>query len=357
MYDSFQIEQYDLLYRLDEWNTHRVSQNIFIDYRSWSNLFHTLSLFFHQSNLNRDEILFLSPVQIEAVEINRSGLWGESFFEYIYESYSVDPDFDEVVGKRFDFSNLHKVREQLLFRTENQKRPKLVVILHAELISPRELRDCNEYLHMQTVVCFDSAMFFDQHSIVHSVHKPLQHVFLHEEASPIQSFLYQCLEKKLIPISKENEVKVYEYSQRRISWDKMPKPIVSITEDAPPPTLYTGSMKGSLIYMNEPKWNYSLEKNKYFLNKGIYLVVDAVSRRDGVTRMSMHPTYTKYQFKVVPDVNFTRVTSPHFIDNLPQWKFKMGSILTPKTIPNLMDGIRLYNAVNLFEDRVSFYIL
>lgn len=356
MYDSFHIDQYDILYKLDEWHTHRTSQNIFIDYRSWSGIFQTISLFINQCNYEFSDVLFLTPVQIEAVQISRSGLWGESFLEYIYESFSIEPDFSEIVGKKFDFTNLHKIREKPLYRTEGQKRPKLVVIMHAELITPKQLADCNQYLHMQTMVCFDSAMFYSSSGIVNSVHKPIEHTFLNDEASPIQKFLYQCLEKRLVPLSKEKEIKVYDYNPSKFNWNGMIKPVITITENHPIP-LQEKNLRGSLIYTTEHNWNYSLEENRYYLIKGMYLVIDTLSRRDNVLRTTMHPTYTKYKFKVVPDVHYKKVYTPAMVDDLPQWKFSRGSIITPKTLPDLITAARLYNAINFFEDQVTLYIV
>ena len=356
MYDAFHNEQYDLLYRLDEWHIHRTNQNIFLDYRSWSGIFQTISMFINQCDYTFSDVLFLTPVQIESVMMHRAGLWAETFQEYVYESFTIDSDFDEVIGRKEDFQNLQKIRENILYRFENQEKPKLVIILHAEQLSWRQIQDCNQYLKIQTMVCFDSAMFFPSNSVVKHIKKPLKHTFLNLEAPPIQQFLYQALDKQLVPISKEKTVKVHEYRSYKMDLEHMPKPVLSITENAPIGSS-SNRLSGSLIYTTQPNWNYHLEENRYFLIKGMYLVIDTVSKRDNIERFSMHPTYSKYKFKVVPDVHYQRVETPALVDTLPPWKFSRGSIITEKTFTSRLDAARWYNAMNFFEDQVDIFII
>lgn len=357
--DSIHNDQFYILYQLEKWNTNRTSQNIFIDYRSWSGIFQTLSMYANQSNLGLNEILFLTPIQIDAVDMSRSGIWAESFREYVYSSYSLDDDLlDLFPGYKGDLNNTFKIRDQILYRSEAQVRPKLVVILNAELITAKMLKDCNKLLHMQTIVCYDSAKYFDSDSIVHHIRKPIRHTFLNEEINDAQKFLYNIIDKKIVPLSKMSDVKVVEYTKVGHDINKMPKPVIS-TIDA-----YRGCnqpsdnriVRGSLVYTNNYNWSQSLEADKYYLIKGSYLIVDRITRGENPL-ISAHPTYTKYRFKVVPNVSCTKVTTPCLIDGMPPWKFNYGSIIVPKVLKSMVDAQRIYNAVNMFRDQVVFYIV
>lgn len=359
MIDTIHNDQFYILYQLEKWNNNRTSQNVFIDYRSWSGIFQTLSMYANQCNLNMNEIIFLTPIQIDAVEMSRSGIWAESFREYIYDSYSLDDDLLELFPKyKGDLNNTFKLRDHMVYRSDNQVRPKLVVILNAELISPQMLKDCNKLLKMQTIVCYDSAKYFDSDSIVNHVKKPIMHTFLNDEINDAQKFLYNIIDKKIVPLSKTNDVRVFEYTRSGLDFSKMPKPILSAVRS------YAGGnnpsdkriIRGSLVYTNNYNWKHSLEDNRYYLIKGAYLIVDRITRGD-VPLISAHPTYTKFRFKTVPNVKCTKVTTPCLIDNMPPWKFAHGSIIVPKVLKSLQDAQRIYNAANMFRDQLVFYIV
>ena len=359
MMDTIHNDQFYILYQLDKWNTSRTSQNIFIDYRSWSGIFQTLSMFVNQCNLDLNEILFLTPIQVDAVDMTRSGLWAESFREYVYESYTIEDDFIDVVPYyKGDLNNTFKIRDSMFYRNESQVKPKMVIILNAEQITPKMLKDCNEFLHMQTVVCYDSARYHPDDSIVNSVKKHIKHTFLNEEINDAQKFLYDILDKKIVPLSKVNTVRVFEYTRNGHDLSKMMKPVISTVEEYYKTNRPTDDriIRGSLVYTTNYNWSHSLEPSRYYMIKGIYMIVDRITRGDD-PKVTGHPTYTKYRFKVVPNVKCKKVTTPCMIDNMPPWKFDHGSIIVPKVLKSLTDAQRIYNAVNMFRDQIVFYIV
>lgn len=355
MTDSISNDQCYILYQLENWNTFRESQNIYIDYRSWSGIFQTLSMFANIADLSLNEIIFLTPIQSKAVELSRSGLWAESFEEFVYRSATIDDDFSEIVKGKYDFSNLHKIRNEILYRSETQVKPKLAIVLNAERLTSENIHDMNKYLRMQTIVCFDSAKYCDIDSMIYSVKNPIRHTFLNEDAGEIQSYLYEIIDKKLVMLNNSDAVRVHEYRKAGHDITKMRKPVFSATPDYSPMKINVG--KGSLIYTTGYNWNYSLENNRYYLIKNMYLVIDTMVKRYGRVKLTMHPTYTKYKYRAVQDVKYSHVLPGQLIDVLPPWSFKSGSVVVPKTIKTLEDAKRIYNAVNMFTDSVSLYII
>ena len=355
MYDSFHYEQYDILYKLDKWNTFRTNQNIFIEYRSWSGLFQTLSMYINQSNLSLKEVLFLTPIQVYAVEMTRDGLWAESIEEYIYHSYTANHEFDELLGNTKDRNNIHSIRDYILYRHENQSKPKLVIILNAEQISPKILKDCNKYLKLQTIVCYDSALYHPSDSLVYHVKKPIAHTFLNADINDVQKYLYTCLEMKMIPMSQFPTVHVHEYRRNGFDLSKLSKPIFTTSKAQTYAIADSKIKKGDIIYTRNYNWNHSLEDDRYYLIKGIYLQVDRIIQNP--LRISAHPTYTRYKFIGVENLDVQKIMCPMYIENLTPWKFSRGSILVDKMIETIDDARRFYNAVNMFDEHLQVYIV
>lgn len=357
MFEEIHNDQLHLLSKMEEWHTFRTSQNLFIEYRSWSGIFQTLSMYANYADLDiRKEILFLTTIQIDAITLSRSGLWAEPLEEFIYESYSIEDDFVEIIGGEANLNNVHRRRDSILVRHESQQSPKLVVILNGEQLTEKMLKDVNKLIHCQTIVCMDSARYHPHDSLVYRVKHPLKHVFLNDNIDDIQRYLYTAMEKRLIPLSKEKSVRVIEYTKGKIDLSKYPRPIFSTVEEYQDTS--SGIVKGSLAYSENYNWRYSLEDNRYYLIKGIFLIIDVISNRFGVRRITCHPTYSKFKFKVVPDLKLKPVGCPCFIDNnLPIWKFKSGSLIVPKTIKSLDDARRIYNGMNLFESAVTMIIV
>lgn len=350
-------DQMYILYQMEEWHTHRTTQNLFIEYRSWSGIFQTLSMYANYADLDiHKEILFLTPIQIDAVILSRSGLWAEQLEEFVYESYSIEEDFSEIVGSKVNLNNSHRRRDVIRIQHESQQPPKLVIILNGEQLTEKMLEDTNKLFHCQTIVCMDSARYHPTDSLVYHIKHPLKHIFLNENIDELQKFLYTAMEKRLIPLSKEKSVRVVEYTRGKVELSKYPRPIFSMVEEYQDPS--PGIVKGSLVYSENYNWRYSLEDDRYYLIKGLFLVVDVVSNRFGVRKITCHPTYSKFKFKVVPDLKLKGVGCPCFVsDTLPLWKFKSGSLIVPKTIKSLEDARRLYNGMNLFESGITLVIV
>lgn len=357
MTDSFHNDQFYILYQMEKWHLHRGNQNLFIDYKSWSGIFQTLSMFVNQANIKLTEVLFLTPIQIDAVEYMRSGVWAECINEYIYENFSVEPWIQEMSKRKLDFDDTFKKRRHVLYRSDNQPPIRLVIILNAEQINVKTLEDINEYLHCQTVVCFDSTLFCPSDSIIYKVKKPIKHYFLNEDASNQQKFLYSIMEKRLIPLSKDPEIKVSEYTKTRQDISKLPRPLISCDTNYDQSKIDNKLTRGDLHYVTKSNWRYSLEEDRYFLHEGIYVTIDSMSRKEGILRVTSHPTYTSYKFKVVPNAGYQHVQTPHLVDNLPIWRFARGGIIVPKVLRSYMDAKRIYAAVGMFEKSLQFFII
>lgn len=357
MVDSFHDEQFYILYQLGKWNDTRITQNIFIDYKSWSGIWQTLSMFANQSNLQLNEILFLTPIQYDAVELIRSGIWAEVIDEFIYENYTVDSWIQGLTKHPIDFEKVRKVRDRILYRGDNQPPIKMVVIINAEQISPKTLKDINEHLHYQTVVCYDSSLFYPEDSIVPHVKKKIKHYFLNDDVSDAQKFLYEMMEKRLVPLSKNPEVRVVEYKRTGHDLSKLNKPVITTDPERDRSKTDTKISKGDLVFAISDNWRFSLEPDKYYLHKGVYVIIDSMSRKDGILRTTSHPTYTAYRFRVVPSVQYQKVALPHLIDKLPIWRFSRGSILVNKIIRSYTDAKRIYAACNMFNKNLQFFII
>jgi hypothetical protein len=284
-------------------------------------------------------------------------MWAECIQEYVYENFTVDPWIQEITKRKINFNKTYKRRQEILYRGEFQPKPKMIIILNAEQINPKTLKDINEYLRMQTVVCYDSSLFYPADSIVRHIKKPIKHYFLNEDATAPQKFLYSIFEKRLVPLSKDPEIKVHEYTRQHRDLSKLPKPVISCSVDYDRSGIENKITKGDLAYATTSNWRFSLEDDRYYLHSGIYCYIDSMSKRDDVQRITSHPTYTSYKFRVVPNIKFQKVQSPHLIDKLPPWRFKSGSIIVPKVLHSYLDAKRIYSAVNMFLGNLQFYIV